>query len=98
MPERLAMEDRPVPGPIQPSMRKVLDEIAASKSERDAAAASEPSRRFTAGGPGRQGAVAEDEWSAAWSRLEHCLQALEREAAEQTRLLREILGRLPQRD
>ena len=87
-----------MPGEIQPSMRKVLDEIAASKSARDAAAASEPWRPFNRGALGRQRTVPEDERSAAWERLEVRLQALEREAAEQTRLLQEILARLPQRD
>ncbi len=87
-----------MPGPIQPSMRKILDEIAASKSERDAAAAKEQSGPFRGAAPGRQPTVPEHEWSGAWERLEAHLQALEREAAEQTRLLREVLARLPQRD
>ncbi len=81
-----------MPGPIGPSMRKVLDEIAASKTARDAAATS--NRCGPPGNPAagpRRGALPEDVANGLWERLE----ALERESAEQTRLLREILARLP---
>ena len=85
-----------MPGPIQPSMRKVLDEIAASKNERDAALASEPSAPPGRGAAGRRvGTEQDDELIAHWQRQEEHLQALRQEAAEQTRLLREILARLP---
>jgi hypothetical protein len=85
-----------MPGPIQPSMRKVLDEIAASQHERDTALASAqralPGR--TAAGR-RHGIECDAVVSARWQRLDEHLEALRHEAAEQTRLLREILGRLP---
>jgi uncharacterized protein (DUF2336 family) len=85
-----------MPGPIQPSMRKVLNEIAANKKERDAAIGSERSAHASRGAAGRHhGTELDDEMSAHWQRQEEHLEALRQEAAEQTRLLREILARLP---
>ena len=87
-----------MPGSIPPSMRKVLDEIASSKSERDAAAASAQNGLPSRGAESRRRVTAQDdEASAHWQRQEEHLQALRQEAAEQTRLLREILARLPAR-
>lgn len=87
-----------MPGPIQPAMRKVLDEIAASKSERDAAVAGDESALSSRGALGTQrGGAPADEARAHWQRQEAHLLALRQEAAEQTRLLRELLARLPAR-
>jgi hypothetical protein len=87
-----------MPGPIQPAMRKVLDDIAAHKSERDAAGAGDESGLASRGALGQQPSVAlDDEARAHWQRQEAHFQVLRQEAAEQTRLLREILARLPAR-
>lgn len=87
-----------MPGPIPPSMRKVLDEIAASQHEREAALASARSAPPGRGaGRGPSGSALSDSLSAHWQRQEEQLEALRQEAAEQTRLLREILACLPER-
>ncbi len=85
-----------MPSQIPPSMRKVLDEIAANKNARDAAAAREPDALPGAGTSGSpRGSAQDDEERAHRERLEAHLQGLREEATEQTRLLREILARLP---
>jgi hypothetical protein len=86
-----------MPGPIPPSMRKVLDEIAASQNQREEALGNAPrARPSRSAGSSRYGTTPDDA-SAHWQRQEEHLQALRQEAAEQTRLLREILARLPER-
>jgi hypothetical protein len=87
-----------MPGPINPSMRKVLDDIAASQNQRAEATAAAPSEVPARGtGSSRYGTALDDQASAQWQRQEEHLLALRQEAAEQTRLLREILARLPER-
>ncbi|HZS00169.1 MAG TPA: hypothetical protein VFE37_15755 [Chloroflexota bacterium] len=90
------MEGPRVPAPIAPSMRKVLDEIAASKRERDAAAA-KLQRAHAASSAADQslGAAHDDAMIACLQRQTEQLQALLQETAQQTRLLGEILARLP---
>lgn len=89
------MEDKRTPSPIGPSMRKVLDEIAATQRERDAAATSLPMAHSTTSAVDRRTGTAQDELIACWQRQTEQLQALLHEAAEQTRLLGEILARFP---
>lgn len=90
------MEEPRSPTPIGPSMRKVLDEIAASKRERDTAAAQLPMGQASGGLADRaHGTIQDEALIACWQRQHELLQALLQESAKQTRLLGEILARLP---
>ena len=75
-----------MPDPIPPSMRKVLDDIATSQTQRAEATASAPSEVPARGTGERYGTALDDHASAQWRRQEEHLLALRQEAAEQTRL------------
>jgi hypothetical protein len=84
--------------PILPSMRRTLDEIAAQKIVRDAATAhAEEAARAAIHERQEAEATRRGAEAARWQRLEDHLAALRQEAAEQTRLLREILAALSER-